>query len=548
MGRDNRQNGYFCSLCGAWKGSLGLEPTFELYIKHLIQIFDECRRILKDDGTLFVNIGDTYASGTRDNGNGYDETRWEKSKEGQNCKGWHVQPNRQLKNYQSKCLCDIPFRFSIAMIDSGWIKRNTVIWHKPNCLNGGTKLYSKTQKGVMPSTLKDLVRLEPNTVELWDGEKWNRVSQWIENKNPENIIEITLHGGEKITCTGDHRFISNGQEIMAKELLLGNILDNCILPDNNHTVDLIPDDIGWFIGLYLAEGSRGDDRKCLQFASHTKEIERYVKLKRIAEQYDATCTEHITSEKGKTINIYSNILGAIIDNYVSGETSYYKHLTNKSWRRNNQFLSYVLNGYLSGDGHYDHKNERWRIGFTRKNDYLANDIRCLCARLGHKLILRKKEKAFLGEVRFTVSAHFNTMNQYEIVQIKKGKKQGKYWDIILEQEPHLFSTIGGLLIHNCMPASCKDRFTCDFEYVFMFVKQGKYYFEQQFEPAIRAGCKNNANEQHKEYSISRCITVTDNKNKRCVWSEKARYMKLRDDLTPEQKSFVIDRLLRAGLI
>jgi len=137
--KDRATYSQVCSLCGAWKGSLGLEPTFDLYIKHLIQIFDECKRILRDDGCLFVNIGDTYANGTRDNGNGYDSTRWEKSKEGQNCKGWHIQPNRQLKNYQSKCLCDIPFRFSIAMIDKGWIKRNTLIWHKTNCMPASAK-------------------------------------------------------------------------------------------------------------------------------------------------------------------------------------------------------------------------------------------------------------------------------------------------------------------------------------------------------------------------------------------------------------------------
>ena len=54
----------FCSLCGAWRGELGLEPTIELYIKHLIQIFNEVQRVLKPSGSCWVNIDDSYNSST----------------------------------------------------------------------------------------------------------------------------------------------------------------------------------------------------------------------------------------------------------------------------------------------------------------------------------------------------------------------------------------------------------------------------------------------------------------------------------------------------
>ncbi|GAI15148.1 unnamed protein product [marine sediment metagenome] len=53
----------FCSKCGAWYGTLGLEPTFDLYIKHLCDIFDEVKRVLKKSGTCWVNMGDTYGGG-----------------------------------------------------------------------------------------------------------------------------------------------------------------------------------------------------------------------------------------------------------------------------------------------------------------------------------------------------------------------------------------------------------------------------------------------------------------------------------------------------
>ena len=53
----------FCSLCGAWRGSYGLEPTPEMYIEHTIEILREIRRVLRKDGVVFWNIGDSYAAG-----------------------------------------------------------------------------------------------------------------------------------------------------------------------------------------------------------------------------------------------------------------------------------------------------------------------------------------------------------------------------------------------------------------------------------------------------------------------------------------------------
>ena len=57
----------FCSLCGAWRGCYGLEPTPEMYVRHTVEIFREVRRVLRDDGTLWLNLGDSYASGGMSN-------------------------------------------------------------------------------------------------------------------------------------------------------------------------------------------------------------------------------------------------------------------------------------------------------------------------------------------------------------------------------------------------------------------------------------------------------------------------------------------------
>ena len=105
----NSSGGEFCTKCGAWKGELGSEPAFKLYIKHMCDIFDEVKRVLTLDGTCWVNLGDTYAGGKVND----------------------IVPNKSL-------YC-IPDRFKIEMIDRGWICRNDIIWHKPNAMPSSVK-------------------------------------------------------------------------------------------------------------------------------------------------------------------------------------------------------------------------------------------------------------------------------------------------------------------------------------------------------------------------------------------------------------------------
>ncbi|AEK57884.1 DNA methylase N-4/N-6 domain protein [Acidithiobacillus caldus SM-1] len=56
-------HGQFCRRCGAWRGCLGMEPSAELYIGHMVQVFRAVRRVLREDGTLWLNLGDSYAGG-----------------------------------------------------------------------------------------------------------------------------------------------------------------------------------------------------------------------------------------------------------------------------------------------------------------------------------------------------------------------------------------------------------------------------------------------------------------------------------------------------
>lgn len=63
--------GAFCGLCGAWRGNLGLEPTPELYTKHIVEVFREVRRVLKDDGTAWLNLAASYFGGGNGGGGSF---------------------------------------------------------------------------------------------------------------------------------------------------------------------------------------------------------------------------------------------------------------------------------------------------------------------------------------------------------------------------------------------------------------------------------------------------------------------------------------------
>jgi len=115
---------------GDWKGQLGLEPDFNLYIEHLLLIFDEVRRVLKPTGTLWVNIADTYGGsgmGTSRNGKKY-----EKSKETYSPTGVEDRSFSLRNTSYNKSLLLIPERFAVAMVERGWKLRNKIIWEKTN--------------------------------------------------------------------------------------------------------------------------------------------------------------------------------------------------------------------------------------------------------------------------------------------------------------------------------------------------------------------------------------------------------------------------------
>lgn len=122
------KHGQFCQRCGAWLGELGLEPTPELFVEHIVEVFRDLWDVLADDGTLWMNFGDSYV-GSPGNQRGGDE------REGLTRGG--SRPHRSASDkrgpgLKSKDLVGMPWRVAFALQASGWYLRQEIIWAKPN--------------------------------------------------------------------------------------------------------------------------------------------------------------------------------------------------------------------------------------------------------------------------------------------------------------------------------------------------------------------------------------------------------------------------------
>ena len=105
------------------EGQIGAEPTLERSLEDLVAIFREVRRVLRDDGTLWLNIGDSYTSGNRG---------WRDPDKKNPARGMNYRPPNPT-GLKDKELIGIPWRIALALQADGWYLRSDVIWYKPNC-------------------------------------------------------------------------------------------------------------------------------------------------------------------------------------------------------------------------------------------------------------------------------------------------------------------------------------------------------------------------------------------------------------------------------
>jgi DNA modification methylase len=122
--RKDVKQGQFCR-CGAWLGVLGLEPTLELYVAHIVEVFRELRRVLRKDSTLWLNLGDSYAA----SGKGGHGGSFQDMSVGSLTGAKHRAP---YPGFKPKDRMMVPARVALALQADGWWLRDEIVWHKPN--------------------------------------------------------------------------------------------------------------------------------------------------------------------------------------------------------------------------------------------------------------------------------------------------------------------------------------------------------------------------------------------------------------------------------
>jgi DNA modification methylase len=149
-----------CILCGAKRidDQIGLEQTPEQYVDRLVEIFHEAKRVLRNDGILWLNLGDSFSSGKqgRDDSDRNRRLRGDKTDELEG--NIYVNKSRRVPSgYKSKDLLGIPFRVAFALQEDGWYWRSTIPWVKRNAMPESVKdrptsgveyvfMFSKSQK------------------------------------------------------------------------------------------------------------------------------------------------------------------------------------------------------------------------------------------------------------------------------------------------------------------------------------------------------------------------------------------------------------------
>ena len=173
-----------------WRGELGLEPTIDMFLDHLMMIFNEVWRVMRPDGTLWVNIGDCYSSGGRKT---YDHRIISESSGLANRAAGLQRPSPETP---AKSMCGIPERFMLRMLDAGWILRQKIIWAK------GISFCDTYAGSCMPDSAKDRFNkngFEPlyfftKTGKYWFEQQYEDAEQDCHSKE----LRATSEGGKRI--------------------------------------------------------------------------------------------------------------------------------------------------------------------------------------------------------------------------------------------------------------------------------------------------------------------------------------------------------------
>jgi len=186
FGDESIKTGESCPHCGAIRvdKQIGMESTPQAFVESMVEVFREVHRVLKDDGTLWLNLGDSY-NGSGGAGGDYNK--------GGLREGQPRYKGRNVSSLKRKELMGIPWRVAFALQDDGWYLRQDIIWHKPNpmpesvrdrCTKAHEYIFMFTKN---PKYFFDNIAIkEPAKQNRWGGKKPINVNNSKDKDNQFN--------------------------------------------------------------------------------------------------------------------------------------------------------------------------------------------------------------------------------------------------------------------------------------------------------------------------------------------------------------------------
>lgn len=172
-------------------GQIGLEETPEAYIENLVAVFREVKRVLKNDGTLWVNIGDSYAGSGK---GAWDNKEAQKEVYVPDSDSPQVRLPKTWDGIKQKDLIGIPWMLAFALRADGWFLRQDIIWQKPNPMpESVTDRCTKSHEYIF------LLSKSPHY--FFDHEAMKEEA--VESRVVDRLDNATRYGGKKYTATPD---------------------------------------------------------------------------------------------------------------------------------------------------------------------------------------------------------------------------------------------------------------------------------------------------------------------------------------------------------
>lgn len=231
-----------CRKCGAKRidEQVGLEETPELYVQNMVEIFREVKRVLKDDGTLWLNLGDSYWGGKGTSGASsieHLESRTTSTINGKQHnigkKGWIKPGNGKHNIIKPKDLIGIPWMVAFALRADGWYLRQDIIWHKPNpmpesvtdrCTKSHEYIFlmSKSKKYYYDQEAIKTEISDTTIKRLMQDTRWQKGSERVPGKTNGPMKAVGNRKGYSHRGTGDKKLASHSGNFDADGNIIGD--------------------------------------------------------------------------------------------------------------------------------------------------------------------------------------------------------------------------------------------------------------------------------------------------------------------------------------